>query len=370
MSERSTDHDHRTRAPRPQTWGLGLLLLAAAAPWTVNQAQAAAATTALADCAAIQADQARLACYDRLSGRPAPLMPVTDSDAVSAPMSPAAAPDASGPQAAEPQRQASLIDKAWGFEPDSERYNISLYQRNYLLFAHYSDRINEQPFTPIFNALEVEDQELDSTEARFQISFKFRMWTTDDRRWGLWAAYTQMSQWQVYNDTISSPFRDTNYMPELMLSYRPGVQFAGLDWNLLNVGYNHQSNGRSDPISRSWDRLMVTIGIERGDFALMLRPWMRLDDEDSDDDNPDITDYMGYGDVTALYKWRGHSFSLMGRGNPSTGKGSAELTWMTPKLIGPLRVYLRGFTGYGDSLIDYNWRQNTIGAGIALNDSL
>ncbi|MFE8033455.1 phospholipase A [Thiohalocapsa marina] len=363
-------NDHRVCAPRPETWGLGLLLFAMLAPWAGNPAQAAIATTALADCAAILSDQARLACYDRLSGGPAAPMSVTDSQPVSAPLSAAAAPDAGGRRVTEPLREPSLIDKAWGFDPDSVRYGISLYQRNYLLFANYTDRINEHPFTPIFNALEVEDQALDSIEARFQISFKFRMWATEDRRWGVWAAYTQMSQWQVYNDAISSPFRDTNYMPELMLSYRPGIQFAGFDWNLLNIGYNHQSNGRSDPISRSWDRLIVSIGIERGDFALILRPWIRLDDEDSDDDNPDITDYMGYGDITAYFKWRDHSFSLMGRGNPSTGKGSAELTWMTPKLLGPLRFYLRGFTGYGDSLIDYNWRQNTIGAGIALNDSL
>jgi phospholipase A1 len=60
----------------------------------------------------------------------------------------------------------------------------------------------------------------------------------------------------------------------------------------------------------------------------------------------------------------------MGRGNPSTDKGAAELTWTSPRLVGPLRAYVRGFTGYGDSLIDYNWRQNTIGVGVTLNDLL
>jgi phospholipase A1 len=28
------------------------------------------------------------------------------------------------------------------------------------------------------------------------------------------------------------------------------------------------------------------------------------------------------------------------------------------------------FSGYGDSMIDYNWNQNIVGIGIALNDVL
>ena len=88
------------------------------------------------------------------------------------------------------------------------------------------------------------------------------------------------------------------------------------------------------------------------------------------DDNPDITDYYGYGKLSALYRWRGNSFSASVRGNLGTGKGAVEAGWFSPPLFGPLRGYVQVFSGYGESLIDYNWNQTTIGAGIAISDGL
>jgi phospholipase A1 len=337
-----------------------------------------AAPPGLAACAAIKADLERLACYDRAAGRKAPKPSTQEVVAAAAPgdrlptagasLPPSAAARQATPASPGASEPVSMLDAAWGLDPDSSRYLISLYRPNYFLLARYSDRPNEAPFEVLFDALEYPDAALDSTEAEFQLSFKARLWATDDRRFGVWAAYTQRSQWQVYNGDLSAPFRETNYEPEVFVSYNPGLSFAGLDWRLLNVGYNHQSNGRADPISRSWDRVIAEIGVEHGDFALLVRPWVVIDE--GGDDNPDITDYMGWGDVTATYKWQGHSFTLMGRGNPETGKGTVQLTWMSPTVLGPLRAYVEAFSGYGDSLIDYNWYQNTIGIGVALNDYL
>jgi len=353
----------------------GLLLAIALA--MSGPALARAPSPGLAACAAIEADLERLACYDRASGRKAAAKARAGAAApVSGPAVAQSIPASSAPAAvqdAAPAMQAasapvSLIDSAWGFEPDSNRYLISLYRPNYFLVGRYSDRPNEAAFDALFRTFENPDAEIDSTEAEFQLSFKTRLWATDDRRLGLWAAYTQRSQWQVYNSDLSAPFRETNYEPEIFVSYNPALSFAGLDWRLLNLGYNHQSNGRSDPISRSWDRVIAELGIERGDFAVLIRPWVVIDE--GGNDNPDITDYMGWGDVTATYKWEGHSFTLMGRGNPDTGKGTVQFTWMSPPVLGPLRAYVEAFSGYGDSLIDYNWYQNTIGIGVSLNDYL
>jgi phospholipase A1 len=322
---------------------------------------------ALAQCRDIANDRERLACYDRVSGR-APAAPSADAPVATTPAPQEGAGEKSVAHASATKKDLSILDAAWSFDVESNRYPISLYHPNYFLLFRYTDRVNDQPFSPLFSAAGTPDQDLDSTEAKFQLSFKARLWTTDDRRWGLWLAYTQQNQWQVYNDEISRPFRETNYMPEVFGSYRLDWHTAGLDWKLLNFGFNHQSNGRADPLSRSWNRIFAEIGAERSNLALTLRAWTRLNEAADKDDNPDITDYYGYTELNALYRWRGNSFSLMGRGNFSTGKGAVQLAWFSRPILGPLRGYLQVFSGYGESMIDYNWNQTTVGIGIALND--
>jgi phospholipase A1 len=330
---------------------------------------------AMAGCAAIAGDGERLACYDRLSGRAARTSPEMKKDAAAtpAPATSAAEPAAVARAVPEPTGSGSMFDKAWAFDPSGARYDISLYAPNYFLFGRYTNSLNSAPYDPLVNSgVFAPDTDLDSTEAAFQISFKFRLWTTDDRRWGAWAAYTQQSQWQLYNDsgTASRPFRETNYMPELILSHKPGLRWGDLQWNLFNLAFNHQSNGRSDLLSRSWNRVIASFGVEQGDLAVLGRLWYRIPETDDKDDNPTISDYYGWGDLSVIYKWRGQSIAAMIRGNPGTRKGAGQLTWTTAPLLGPVRGYVKLFSGYGETLIDYNWRQTTIGVGVSLNDWL
>ncbi len=339
-------------------WGLGLVA------GVFAFAGSAVAGTPGESCLAVADATERLACFDREVGgavrghadEAKPPLPEATSQA---------APQAAPPAAPTP----SLLDAAWGFAAESRKAYVRLYQPNYLLFARYTDDVNNAPYQPLFDAF-AEEGEFDDVEAKFQLSFKGRLLTTDDRRWGLWFAYTQQSQWQLYSEDISRPFRETNYMPELFGSFRPGIELGSFRWNVLNFGYTHQSNGRADPISRSWDRLFVEAGIERDDFAVVARAWTRIEPSNYEDDNPDITDYLGHGQVTALYRWRDNTFSLMGRGNLSTGKGAAQFSWTSRPLLGPLRAHFQLFSGYGESLIDYDWNQTTIGLGVTLNEAL
>jgi phospholipase A1 len=320
------------------------------------------AATPGADCLAIEDAAARLACFDRaigeaVQGASTIATPPTGSTGAA----PTYVPPADGPRA------DSLIDATWGFLPGSKPAYLRLHQPNYLLFGRYTSDVNLEPYRSLFEAFD-EEEDFENVEAKFQLSFKARLATTDDRRWGLWFAYTQQSQWQLYSAENSRPFRETNYSPEVFGSFRPAIEIGGMQWNLLNFGFTHQSNGRADPISRSWDRLYVEAGLERGNFVLLARAWTRVELGDYEDDNPDIVDYYGHGELTGLYRWNDNTVSLMARGNLGTGKGAAQFTWASRPLLGPLRGYLQVFTGYGESMIDYDWSQTTIGLGVTLNE--
>jgi len=332
-------------------------------------AAASAAQPALthADCRRIAESMERLACYDGITARDEAA--AAGGAAKPAPAAAAAAETTRAKTAPEPAaRTPSVMEAAWALDPASAPFQISLHDANYALLGRWSNSPNNAPFSPLFAAAGAPPQDLDNVEAKYQISFKARLWTADDRRWSLWAAYTQQSQWQVYNGDISRPFRDTNYMPELFATYRPDVDLGGgFRWRLLNAGFVHQSNGRSDILSRSWNRLVAKFGVERGNLSLYGTFWYRLPDTAGGDDNPDITKYYGHGEISTVYRRGDHDFRLALRGNAAKGKGAVQAGWFTPPLIGPLRGYVQVFSGYGESLIDYNWNQTTIGAGVALN---
>ena len=102
----------------------------------------------------------------------------------------------------------------------------------------------------------------------------------------------------------------------------------------------------------------------------MLRPWWRLPEDRDSDDIPGMEDYIGRGELTVAHKWQGHVFSVQARHSLRGGDrshGSAQAAWSFP-ISGDLKGYAQIFSGYGESLIDYNSRQTTIGVGISVAD--
>ena len=143
----------------------------------------------------------------------------------------------------------------------------------------------------------------------------------------------------------------------------------GLRGRFINIGLVHQSNVRQEPLSRSWNRIYAQFGFERGGFGLMVRPWYRIKEDWTVDNNPDISTYLGYGDIVATYERSGHMLSLLlwSNLNFSNFHGAMQADWSFP-LYRQLKGYVQVFTGYGESLIDYNHAQTTVGVGFLLID--
>ena len=243
-------------------------------------------------------------------------------------------------------------------------YVLAPHRQNYFLVVNY----NSDPNTEIYKNTGQDAPK--AYEAKFQLSFKVLTWKEIFGDYGdLFVAYTQRSVWQLYDSALSSPFRDTNFEPEVFVKFDTDFNFGGLRNRVITFGFNHQSNGESESLSRSWNRIYAAFVAERGNFALILKPWYRIPEKEENDDNPNIEKYLGYGELIAAYYMEGHVFSLMFRNNlrSEENRGAIELGWsypVTPKV----RVYVQYFNGYGESLIDYNNSVNRIGFGIMLND--
>jgi phospholipase A1 len=350
----------------------------------INPATAQQADPGLAGCARVADAAQRLACYDRLAGvTPASAstaVPVTSSSpaignavSVSPRASASAASTAAGTDAPpvpaavdaspETMRDFSLADH-WELDQEHKRgvFNFRPHQVNYLMLTRTAHP-NNAPYRP-FRRLADLTGDLAHSELVFQLGFKMKLVESAfDKPVDLWFGYTQNSFWQAGNHEASSPFRETNYQPELMAVTPLHFSVLGMNARFLNLGLVHQSNGQTSTLSRSWNRVYAQVGLERAGWTVLGRVWKRINEAAANDDNRDIVDYLGRGDVIVTYRSNGNDYSALLRRNFSTDRGAVQLSWAFP-LAGHLKGYAHVFSGYGQSLIDYNYYQNTVGVGL------
>jgi|GEM_PF-70351 len=263
----------------------------------------------------------------------------------------------------------------------SNRFILTPHKRNFLLPVSYMNKPNSAPYRSKSEAGNQEETaseltDLNHTETELQLSVKILLRENIFNDNGhLYLGYTSHSLWQVYNRRLSAPFRETDHEPELILSFNNDLEIFGFH-NVLNEAIlNHQSNGQTGLLSRSWNRIMLNTVFEKDNLAFALKPWYRLPEEKQEypgdpkgDDNPDISRYMGHFELSGSYKYKSDIFSLQVR-NDLHGNhyGAAELSWTFP-VTKTMRGYFNYFDGYGHSLIDYNYHQQVVGLGIIFTD--
>jgi len=247
--------------------------------------------------------------------------------------------------------------------PEKSTEEIVLIEKKF--YRHLADL-----FIETLKLTHLSNEELKNLEVKFQISFRLPL-NRDFfvRNSHLWFAYTQLSLWQLYNHADSSPFRESNYEPELIWAFLVNKSFGDLKLTHVSLALNHQSNGQPEPLSRSWNRVYINSILAYENWVFSFRPWYRIPEDIADDDNPDIEDYMGNFDIRVGYKQDDHQFSSVFRSalDQDNPRSYYELGYSF-SINRKFRGYVQFINGYGESLIDYNYRNKRLSLGIMLND--
>jgi len=207
---------------------------------------------------------------------------------------------------------------------------------------------------------------LGGDDLKQQISFKYRAASELD----LFLAFTSIIVWDIYEDSL--PILDITFQPELF--YRAMSKDNAYSFD---TGYWHNSNGKDGSASRAWDRLFV-----RGNYlgslldrecVVSATAYVTLYESDK---NGDIGEYLGNWDVD--FAWRSlidpqaDDLDLLltlvaGRDEVPFDRGQLQLglRYRIPNARFNPRLFAQYFLGYGDTLLEYNYKKSTLRLGLA-----
>ena len=329
-------------------------------------------------CAAIADNAARLTCYDTWArSQLAPTQP----SAPTIELSPA------GRAALQP----SEIARFWDLEKASARDTFELRGYRPISIAVVgADSVNTLPSSPT-NGSPAAATAYSVSEMKLNLSVRTKLASgllhlpNQPLSDSVWFAYSQQSYWQLFNGAISRPFRATDHEPEVIYVFGHNRPLpAGWTYRMSGAGVVHHSNGQSLPLSRSWNRVYLMAAADKitanGDrLTLQAKGWQRLPEKAGIDDNPDISNYYGRAELAGTWSFdqgtgkdlRTHTLGLTVRHSlRSEARGSTRLEYL--RSLGDansgLRFHAQLFSGYGDSLIDYNRHRTVLSLGLSLVD--
>ncbi len=226
---------------------------------------------------------------------------------------------------------------------------FTMYKDNYFIFGA---TLNNKP-------------DIQSSNVKYQVSFKYRI--TEPIlpfKTALYLTYTQKSIWRILAN--SKPFAESNYNPSLGIEKT--LFYKNKRKGRFALYLEHESNGKDIPTSRSWNK--ITLHYQHyfnENMRLNTQIWLPFADYL---DNPDLIDFVGYGDLSfhaQLPKQR-LSFDIAARkGGAWDWRGSLE-TQIGFQLSKKSNQYLmlQWFKGMGETLIVYNRPLNMLRIGYCM----
>lgn len=204
-----------------------------------------------------------------------------------------------------------------------------------------------------------------SADVKYQISFKQRL-TSKPWLGGFfpYLLYTQKAFWDIY--ASSKPFSEINFNPGVAL-VRP-FYLKGERLTYGTISLEHESNGRDSIYSRTWNMLAFSLKSQISPrWTVGIRGWIPLVDKE---DNPELTQYVGYGEASATYqiqpgRWSADVLFRKGSGLINYGSLQTQLNWKPFKKEN-YYLTLQWFVGYTESLIDYREHKSMLRLGFTI----
>jgi phospholipase A1 len=224
------------------------------------------------------------------------------------------------------------------------------------------------------------------TQAKFQFSIKYDFWPSTSHH-TVYFGFTQKSLWDVFS--TSSPFRESNYAPELFYAHYHSVVHGqpnpGCGLFSEQAGFEHESNGEKSDASRSWNRIFVDVQATCHGKPLYglagLRLWYPL----GIGDNETIVKTQGYGELLLGLGVDDDAWHMNGLVTVSVRKGASkelgkgslivDARWRPTyqRLLGKAwrfapYLWFQFFTGYGETLGTFDRVSNSLRLGIGFSD--
>jgi len=179
----------------------------------------------------------------------------------------------------------------------------------------------------------------------------------------LFIQYTQKNIWNVLEKSL--PMRDMNFNPGIGLGHLIIVKNRYIGKGILML--EHESNGRNDLTSRSWNKISFGANILlTKKIEAQMKLWIPIIDSDN---NRDILKYNGLGHIGINYRalnkrfcagllvtWRTQSFNFNTQWEVSYKVNNNENQYF----------FLQYYNGYGENLLDYNRYKSILRIGFVI----